>query len=52
MSKDTRTNIKVKRETHEELARYVRRLAVELDRRVTIDEAIVYAIKSLERRRD
>ncbi len=52
MSKDTRANIKIKQETREELARYARKLAVELDRKVTIDEAIVHAIKSLERKQE
>jgi hypothetical protein len=52
LSKDTRANIKIKRETYDELTRYARKLAVELDRRVTIDEAIVHAIKSLETRKE
>ena len=48
MPKDTRANIKIKRETRDELSRYARKLAVELDRRVTIDEAIVREIKAVE----
>jgi hypothetical protein len=52
LSRDTRANVKIKRETHDELTRYARKLAVELDRRVTIDEAIIYAIRSLERKQE
>ena len=46
MPKDNRSNIKIKRSTHEELNRYVRELAVRMDRKVTLDEAILHAIRS------
>ena len=45
MPKDDRANLKISKGTYAKLSRYARSLAVELDRRVTLDEAIVHALE-------
>lgn len=45
LTKDNRSNVKLKKETHDELNRYARKLSYELDSKITLDEAILHAIE-------